>query len=402
MNSVLPQFGILIMFGYALFNLYNILLLQIDFPYTVVWLLSASTVYLIYRMHQMLQTKKGISQSELTALILIALSFAALSLQYLNLQEYAGEDGVHILQNLRTDWVLSILWLFAGGGAAIFSAKESPALAIIVLVLTAMAFINGLDEEMMVSYGSVIETGVVERVSHLNLEKHVIFLLILAYSLSPKTKWIVALVGMLMLFTMGGRTSLVVFFGCVVGMNIGRRSLKNFAIMGIVALVLFFSLRYTIDNQIIDVDNPRVNDMLFLDGFEEDSSYIARKMLLETSLQYLDDQFLYGDPTIISKTFGTQGTYIHNILSAWQLYGFFVFICIVLILFFSLRRMIVLKSINPTPKIIFGSFFLMYVSISMILAKAVVWDLLWFVLGFWTLLPLTNTKRRRKRYLHRY
>lgn len=402
MNSLLPQFGIVIMFGYALFNLYNILLLRIDFPYTIVWLLSASAVYFIYRIHQMLQTNKGLTRSELTGYILIGLSFASLALQYLNLQEYAGEDGVFMLQNLRTDWTLSMLWLFAGGAAAMWNAKESPTRAIVVLVLTGLAFVNGLDEQMMVSYYDVKELGVVERVSHLSMEKHVIFLLILAYSLSPKTKWLVVLTGMAMLFTMGGRTSLVVFATCVIGMNIGRRSLKNFAILGILGWVLFFSLRYSIENQIINIDHPQVNDMLFLDGLEEDSSFIARQLLFETSLQYLDDQFLFGDPTIISEIFGTQGGYIHNILSVWQFYGFFVFACVVLILFFSLRRMVVLKTINPTPKIIFGSFFLMYVSISVILAKSVGWDLLWFMLGFWTLLPLTETRRRNKRYLHRY
>ena len=378
------------MFSYALFNLYNILLLQVDFPYTIVWLVSANVVYLIYRMHLMIQSNRGISRSELTCFILVALSFAAVSLQYLNLREYAGEDGVFMLQNVRTGWVLSMLWLFAGGAAAIFNAKESSTRALIVLVLIILAFANGLDEEMMVSYSAIKETDVVEKISHLSMEKHVVFLLILAYCLSPKTKWIVALTGMLILFAMGGRTSLAVFFVSVVGMNVGRRSLKNFAMLGIVGLFLFFSLRYAIDNHIIDIDSPRVNDMLFLDGIEDDSSFLARRMLFESSLQYLDDQFLYGDPTIMPQIFGTQGGYIHNILSIWQFYGFFVFICVVLILLLSLRRMVVLKTINPTPKIIFGSFFLIYVSISMILAKSANWDLLWFTLGFWTLLPLTK------------
>jgi len=402
MNTLLPQFGIVIMFGYALFNLYNILLLKIDFPYTVVWLVSASTVYFIYRMHQMLQTKKGITQSELTGLILIALSFGAMALQFLNLQEYAGSDGVAILQNARTNWVISMLWLFAGGAAALFNAKESPTLAIVVLLLTGFAFIGGLDEQLRVSYYDIKELGVVERISHLSMEKHVMFLLILAYCLSPKTKWLVAVAGIAMLFTMGGRTSLTVFIVCVIAMNIGRKSIKNFAILGIIGVMVFFSLRYAIENHIVDIDNPQVASMLFIDGIEEDSSFLARKMLLETSLQYLDDQFLYGDPTIIPQTFGGSGNYIHNILSVWQYYGFFVFICVSLILLFSLRRMVVLKAMNPTPKILFGSFFLMYVSISMILSKSAGWDLLWFTLGFWTLLPLTTARRRRMRYIHQY
>jgi len=396
MNSLLPQFGVVIMFGYTLFNLYNILLLRVDFPFTVVWLTSACIVYFIYRFHRFVQNNQGISQSEIIGFILVGLSFAAIALQYLNLQEFVGEDGKHALTNLRTQWVLSMLWLFAGGAVAIFNVKESPALAIIVIALTGMAFFNGLDEQLMVSYSEVLDAGFEERISHLSLERHLIFLLILAYCLSPKTKWIVALVGIFLLFSMGGRTSLTVFIICIIGMNVGKRSLKNLVYLGIIGLLVFFSLRYAVLNQIIDIDNTRVMKMLFIGGVQEDSSFLARQSMLEMNLPYLDEQFLYGNPTIIPKTTGSSGSYIHNILSVWQFYGFFVFACVVLILIFSFRRMIVLKALNPTPKVIFGSFFLMYVSISVILSKAANWDLLWFVLGFWTLLPVTNLKRRRR------
>jgi len=384
------------MFSYTLFNLYNILLLRIDFPFTIVWLLSAGIVYLIYRLHRLFQSKEGISQSEILGFILVALSFAAISMQYLNLQEFIDEDGIHALKNLRTEWFLSMLWLFAGGAVAMFNVKESPAMAIIVLALTGVAFFNGLDEQLMVSYTEVNSVGVVEGISHLYLEKHVVFLLILAYCFSPKTKWIVVLAGMFLLFTMGGRTSLFVFAICVIGMNVGKRSLRNLIYLGVLGLVIFLSLRYAVENQIIDIDDPRVQKMLFIDGVDEDGSFLARQELLLTNLQYLEAQFLFGDPTIISKTFGSTSAYIHNILSVWQFYGFFVFACVVLILTFSLRRMIVLKTINPTPKIIFGSFFLMYVTISAILSKAANWHLLWFILGFWTLLPVMSNRRRRR------
>jgi len=402
MNSALPQFGIFILFGYALFNLYNVLLLQIDFPYTTVWLLAASSVYLVYRIHQMLQTNKGITQSELIGLILIALTFASVSLQHLNLQDYAGEDGISMLQQIRTEWALSMLWLFAGGAAAIFNAKESPMLAITVLALTVLAFIFGLDEGVMVSYYDLKQAGISDNLSHHSIEKHLVFLLILAYCLSPKTKWIVALVGLFLLFSNGGRSSLFAFAISVIGMNVHKRNVKNLVFIGIIGFLAAFSLRYAIDNQIIDTDNNQVRKMLFLGGVDEDSSFVARQQLFALSLEHLDDQFLYGDPTLFSKTFGHQGGYIHNILSVWQFYGFFAFFCVLLILIFSLRRMFILKAINPTPKIIFGSFFLMYVTIGVILAKSAGWDPMWFMLGFWTLLPTKNTQRRRKRHIHRY
>jgi len=395
MNTLAPQTGLLIMFSYALFNLYNILLLRIGFPFITIWLLSAGIVYLIYRFHRFMQGQQGFSQSEILGFFLIVLSSLAISLQYLNLQEYAGADGVHMLQNQRTEWVLSILWFFAGGAVAIFNIKESPVWAIIVLTLTGLAFTNGLDEQLMVSYLAVEETGIVENISHISMEKHVLFLLIFAYCLSPKTKWIVAIAGMFLLFSMGGRTSLFVFAISVIGMNVGKRYLKNLIYLGVIGLLLMFSTRYAVENQIIDIEDVRIKKMLLIGGVEDDSSFLARVNILETSLQYLDNQFLYGDPTIIPQTTGSTGGYIHNILSVWQLYGFFVFACVVLVLLFSLRRMIVLKLTNPTPKIIFGSFFLIYVTVSVIFSKGSHWDLLWFTLGFWTLLPVTNLRRRR-------
>ena len=401
MDTLLPQFGLVIMFSYALFNLYNILLLRLDLSFTTVWLLSAGIVYFIQRIHRFAQNGQGATQSELTGLILVALSFAAIALQYLNLREFVGESGVMALRNMRTEWALSMLWLFAGGAVATFNVKESPTIALIVLALTGLAFLSGLDDQMMVSYREVIEVGVVEEINHLYLEKHVVFLLILAYCLSPRTKWLVAIAGILLLYSTGGRTSLFVFTACVVWINVGKRSLGNLFVLGIIGILVFFSLRYAVVNQFIDIDNARVSSMLFIGGVEEDNSYQARVQLLKMNLQFLDDQFMYGDPTIFPQKLRESGTYIHNILSVWQFYGFFVFACVALILLFSLRRMFVLKSVTPTPKIIFGSFLLMYVTLGVLLAKSATWDLLWFALGFWTLLPVTKIKRRRRRQLSR-
>jgi len=397
MNTLLPQAGIWIMFSYSLFNLYNVLLFRFDLPFVIAWLLSANIVFFIVRIHRFLQNNQGFSQGELSGFILIALSFAAVALQYLNLQEYVGADGLQTLSNLRTEWVLSIFWLFAGGAVATFNVKESPTFAMIVIVVTGLAFLNGLDEQLMVNYYDVMDVGAVESISHLTLERHVIFLIILAYCLSPKTKWLVAFVGMFLLYSLQGRTAIIVFAICVIGMNVERRSLKNLVYIGVIGLLLIFSLRYAVVNQIIDTDSHRVKRMLLIGGVEEDDSVQARIHLLETNLQYLDDQFLFGDPTIFPEKIGSSGGYIHNILNAWQFYGFFVFACISLILLFSLRRMFILKSMNSSPKVIFGSFFLMYVTLSVIFSKGVTWDTLWFILGFWVFLPVTNTTRRRRR-----
>jgi len=395
-TGLLPQTGLMIMFGYTLFNLYNILILQIDFPFSVVWLTAACTVFAVYRFHSFFQSKQGFLQSEKLGFLLVALSFAAIALQYLNLREFSGEDGIQALTNLRTEWVLSMLWLFAGGAVAISNMKDSPPLAITVLVLTCAAFLNGIDDQFMVSYADISSAELVDNISHLSMEKHVVFLLILAYSLSPKTKWFVVAAGMFILFSMGGRTSLFVFAVCVVGMNVGRKSIMNIIYLGIIGLLVIFTLRYAVLNNHLDIDDQRIAKMLFIGGVDEDSSFLARQELLSTNLQHLDEQFLYGDPTIIPQTTGSSRGYIHNILNVWQYYGFFVFSCVVIILLFSLRRMFVLKSNNPTPKIIFGSFFLMYVTLSAILSKSANWDLLWFTLGFWTLLPISKIKRRRR------
>jgi len=188
---------------------------------------------------------------------------------------------------------------------------------------------------------------------------------------------------------MGGRTALATFAVTGLALSLRGNMTRNLILFSIVGIISFSFLRYTIDTGVIDVESQAIRDILFLDGFGEDASFNARVQLYNEALPHL-------------QATGYFGTYIHNLLSAWQFFGFFVFLGIALALLYCLHRAMTTLKHNPTTTDVFGAFMVIYVIISMIVGKSVMYNLLWFVLGFWMLKPAllagkSSAKRMRKR-----
>jgi hypothetical protein len=133
---------------------------------------------------------------------------------------------------------------------------------------------------------------------------------------------------------MGGRTALFVFVATFVLISLGRNALRNLLLLGVAGLVIFLGARYLVDANIVDVQSVQVREILFLDGVYADSSFNARITLLKDSFADLSDQFLIGNFTLTTERQGYFGGYAHNLLSAWQFYGFFVFLALILALMY--------------------------------------------------------------------
>ena len=152
-----------------------------------------------------------------------------------------------------------------------------------------------------------------------------------------------------------------------------------------------------VNNGYIDPESRAVKEILFLDGVENDGSFQARAALFRESLPLLADQFWIGNYALVAEVQGGFAGYSHNLLSAWQFYGFYVFVAIILSLIYSLRRAVKQVKISARPVNIFGVFMLVYVTISVIISKYVGWNLLWFTLGFWFCKMPMDLKRNRKK-----
>ena len=398
--------GMTVLLGYCFFNLTNVLFLRANAWFVGLWLLGIGSLFVFQRL--MTITRKGFAfpRAEVGGYLLVLLITMVIMTQPLFITTNLDDEGVDTLANIRTIWMVSVIWMCAGGAASMFEWKESSLVAVAVAGTLFIAFLLGVGFDGTVAYQEIRDEATFNA-SHLTLEKYVIILLAFAYAMSHRTRLIVALAGMLVLFSMGGRTALAVFTLTVILLNLrGGRVMRTALAVGVLGVALFFIGRVAVDSGFVDVQSSEVRDMLFLDGLEEDSSFAGRQALLQQGLGDLAEQFWIGNFPLTVERHGYFSTYIHNLLSAWQFFGFFAFMALSLALVLCLRRMRqVMRHAKPTPADLFSAFMLIYVVISVVLAKSVMWNLLWFALGLWlfraSVTSVTRAagsrKRRRRR-----
>lgn len=405
MYKLIKVSGLMLLLVYCYLNLGNILYFKLNVDFVGAALVVLAGMYAMQRTVRASVTGLQIGNGEVMGMLLLGLGFAAITLQRILYDTYIGFDGNDVQQSLRSVWIVSVLWFLIGGSVAASTLRESWVFAILIAVSITLIMAFGVDESLFQTYQSEDNDVRAANISHLNVERYIIIPMILAYALSPKTRWLVAICGVYCLFLLGGRTALVVFIMTVTFMNLGGNILRNAGMLAVVGGILFFGLRYAVGNNIIDPDSQQVREMLFLGGVSDDKSFNARVNLLTESLQDLPEQFLVGNFSITAERYGDFGTYIHNLLSAWQFYGFFMFISIVACLIYCVIKMFAARGGARTPIAVFSSFTLIYVLLSVTLSKYAGWTMLWFALGLWMLQPVVSsvkaaasgTKSRKKR-----
>ena len=381
---------------YAFLNIGNILYFKVAIDFIGLLLVALAGLYFVQRGARISINGFQISLVETMAACLLIFGFFVLLVQQVLYESYIGLDGLDVQQTLMSTWTVSVLWFFIGGAVSSASIKESPWMAILLAGgLTAMMGF-GVDRELFSSFRiDDVKEGSIS-ISHLTLERYVVIPLVVAYALSPKTRWLVALCGVYCLFLIGGRTALFTFIITLVLMNIRGNVVRNLISLALLGSVVFFGMRYMVGNGIINPDSAQVREILFLGGVGDDQSYNARVTIFNESLQDLPQQFLVGNFSITVERFGHFGTYIHNLLSAWQFYGFFMLTAIVAALTYCVLQMFKYSGRQRSPIIVFSSFVLIYVIISVIIGKYVGYTLMWFTLGLWMLRPIASNVRRSR------
>jgi len=386
--------GLVLLLVYCFFNLGNILYFKLTVDVIGAALALMAGIYFVQRVARASITGLQINLVEVMAVCLLISVTATILLQRILYESYIGFDGVNTHESMMSLWIVSVLWFLIGGAISAADIKESPALALILAGSVAAIMGFGIDAELFKSFRIEGSDDPTDRVSHLSLERYVVIPIVLAYALSPKTRWLVALAGVFCLFLLGGRTALFVFIITVIFMNLRGNAVRNLIILTVMGTLLFLGLRYAVSSGLLDPNNPGVNDILFLGGVSEDKSFIGRVQLFQQSLQDLPQQFLVGNYSITVERYGAFGTYIHNLLSAWQFYGFFIFLAILLSLLYCVVKMLGMRADRQSPIMVFSSFMLVYVFLSVVMSKYVGWTMLWFVLGLWMLRPMASHARR--------
>lgn len=228
------------------------------------------------------------------------------------------------------------------------------------------------------------DTGI-ENLSHLWISENIVVLFFLSYALASNYLLRFLLLAAVAVFLVGmlGRSSLFFALAAVAFYEVifspGRVPAKI-----IIGVAVFFLSIFVLLGMREYFDDPMLDKVLFKGGLQADASYGARSEILRLGLSYLDKQLWIGDPTILANEIGSVGAYIHNLLSAWQLYGFPFFVFLILFILCALFKMLYFRfSVGDEPILILGALLLIYSVMSVLAAKHAGFWILWLSLGLW-------------------
>jgi len=397
MDHALRQSGFGLVVLYCLLRLHELLWAHTKYPFMLNVVMLAAVCYLIPRAIQLYQQGIRLTLGEQGVAALVGVLGFSLVAQYAFIGTVTDKGGIDTFSYTITLLVTNLFWLLAGGAMSMRTLGYSTLRVVVILGILFVILNNARGEDILfVDYGSIVATSELESLSHLNVAEFVVLLIFVCYASVKRLQLVVFALGVLALFMLGGRSSLyfsIFAVGVFEMLRGGAKSIITLAGLGIAIGILFF---IALQAGVIDEDNKFVQQILFVDGLEEDQSYLERQYISDNAPRYLPEQFLFGNPRLIAENFGDIGSYLHNLLSAWQFFGFPAFAVMSALLVACCMRMRTALREHSGPLVVFGSLLLIYTVVSILLSKFVGFRLLWISIGFWMLQPNLSFERERR------
>ena len=323
-------------------------------------------------------------------LILLILSLFAVTLvQVLTYPNLIDEQGRGSHSYIIGSTVYNISYILLGyvfvsrGGI-----KHSNKLSVVLQSLILLLILNNLNGNLVVDYQSLQDNISYKEISanHLLAGPYFYVLLIFSYSLAyGKWKIINFALSVMILFALGGRADLALFvlsvFFCELLKGISIPRVLFFLLISLPFFIIIFCMAYIIPSSNLAENNPLVQRMLLSGGMSSDASWSERIELLYMGLEGLKEQLAVGDVSYLIESRGGLGFYIHNILSVWQFYGFFVFVLIVCMLIQGFFRIKFLAKHTSGTMSTFLILMFLSTILGLIFAKSVTYVILWISIG---------------------
>ncbi|MCC7320679.1 MAG: hypothetical protein IT542_06830 [Rubellimicrobium sp.] len=210
--------------------------------------------------------------------------------------------------------------------------------------------------------------------SHLSVEDGLTLLLFASNSLvKSRLRWLLAFALLYCLFLTGGRSTLVfaalALAAAEVWPVVKARAFVNLPVLLVLVVIV---------SPIVLTGIDYGTSILFPEGISADKSANERSDQFWRGLGDLEKQIL-GGPQYIYMNFGTHGAYIHNILSAWQIYGVIPFLIVSYLIIAAVWGSF--KFSSPAPERKFVLQCSLYVLFAVLVAKYVGTYMIWFSLG---------------------
>lgn len=297
-------------------------------------------------------------------------------------------NNINSLSYIFDIFLNGLVWFFIGCALYFFDFSNKkiffPLIISLILFFSIVVNMNG---GFFIDYYTLRQSIQDNSISHLHFGNFFVLIIIISFLLAKKNfKLPIFFLGLMALFGVGGRSNFYIFLFTIILILLfflKKIIIKNSKKIFIISF-LFILIVCSMDTN-IGVDT--IGRMaISKDTMDEDDSYLARIDFLNFAISKLGSNFLYGDPNILIKKYGYINSYAHNLLSAWQFFGFFTFLSITLLLIYSFFRISLAlfenRSYFYNENFMLGFFILIYMTFSLILTKGVSFTFLWLGFGY--------------------
>lgn len=319
-------------------------------------------------------------ESKLALVVLITIVLAV-AFQHLIYFDRIDARGVSAHGFGRSIVVMLVLWFLSGAAVSRIEFFGSNVLAVFLLLPLFALVVPLLNDSLIISYDLLAEDGFAGA-NHLLVVEMVLLIGFFAYSLATgRVRWIILFAVVALAYAGGGRTGfyLGVFVLFAAQFVTGSRVDRYIAVLAGVLLLIGGGVLSSV------IESDGFNRMFMSSGALADDSMAARLVLLQRGVVGLSDQAAIGGFASIVEANRGVGTYIHNLLSAWQFFGFINFLLITILVFRVLLE--VHKSFKEKREVSvadrFGLVCLAYGVLGVLVSKHAGFSFFWFAMGFW-------------------
>lgn len=278
--------------------------------------------------------------------------------------------------------VFSLCWVIIGAVLQRAMLPYSNSIGFVALVVPLILVLPSIGSDFVIDY-RLLNAGRSDGLefNHLVLGETVGVLVLFAIAISQGYLRVVAIgLAVFVLFALGGRTALFSIVPTLLVFFAVKRQLTRYlpVLFFLVFVPLVFFLIVYAD---FILESTALSRMLIIGGLGDENSFVLRSEFIKIGLHALPDQILFGDPTFLVDRLGTVGAYMHNILSAWQFWGFFTFFyilvcCLIVLIGFWRYPFLANDAVGDFALITF-----LYGFVCVLSGKHVGFDLFWLGLG---------------------
>lgn len=324
-----------------------------------------------------------LSHRELLTILLLFTIVLAITFQLLFIPDVFETSGRSAQYYLVAATAFNFFWLLWGYALQLVgSVRKSNVIALALVLVVAALILGALDGSVVLQYRRFSDNIAGEfDLSHLTIGESTYLLLVASYALaSGWAQPLIFCVTLPILFALGGRADVGIYVVSIVSYEWLRGAHGSKLIHVMIALALAIGVFASLPSSVLE--DAGIARMIFVGGLGEDTSYAARHTFLIEDITSLPGQVPAGDVTQLVRYRGGVGTYIHNLLSAWQFYGLPAFALIVYLLLSNMGRIRRLARNAMDALGPFGVLVFLSAIVGAIVAKSVTHHILWLALGY--------------------